>query len=149
MKVKSLSRIRLLATPWTAADQAPPSMGFARQEYRSGVPFPSLGDLPNLGIKPRSPALQAVTLPSEPPGKPYPIRISTLFWAGLLSRPCRKRRPSARAKGFPGGSDGKVSASNAGGPGSIPGLGRSPGERNSYPLQYTCQIGRASCRERV
>ena len=41
MKVKSLSRVRLLATPWTAAYQAPPSMGFARQEYRSGVPLPS------------------------------------------------------------------------------------------------------------
>ena len=41
MKVKSLSRVRLLATPWTAAYQAPPSMGFSRQEYRSGVPLPS------------------------------------------------------------------------------------------------------------
>ena len=41
MKVKSLSRLRLLATPWTAAHQAPPSMGFSRQEYWSGVPLPS------------------------------------------------------------------------------------------------------------
>ena len=43
VKVKSLSRVRLLATPWTAAYQAPPSMGFSRQEYWSGVPLPSLG----------------------------------------------------------------------------------------------------------
>ena len=45
-------------------------MGFSRQEYWSGVPFPSPGDLPNPGIKPGSPALQADALPSEPPGKP-------------------------------------------------------------------------------
>ena len=57
MKVKSLSRVRLFATPWTAAYQAPPSMGFSRQEYWSGVPFPSPGDLPDPGIEPRSPAL--------------------------------------------------------------------------------------------
>ena len=70
VKVKSLSRVRLFATPWTAASQAPPSMGFSRQEYWSGVPFPSPGDLPDSGIKPGSPALQADTLPSKPPGKP-------------------------------------------------------------------------------
>ena len=56
-------------TPWTVAHQAPPSMGFSRQEYWSGLPFPSPGDLPDPGIKPRSPALQADALPSEPPGK--------------------------------------------------------------------------------
>ena len=48
VKVKSLSRVRLLATPWTAAHQAPPSMGFARQEYWSGVPLPSPGSYPSL-----------------------------------------------------------------------------------------------------
>ena len=69
-KVKSLSRVRLFATPWTVAYQAPPSMGFSRQEYWSGLPFPSPGDLPNPGIEPGSPALQADALPSEPPGKP-------------------------------------------------------------------------------
>ena len=57
-------------TPWTAAHQAPPSMGFSRQEYWSGLPFPPPGDLPNPGTEPRSPALQADSLPSEPPGKP-------------------------------------------------------------------------------
>ena len=67
--VKSLSRVWLFATPWTIAHQAPLSMGFSRQEYWSGVPFPSPGDLPNPGIEPRSPALQADALTSEPPGK--------------------------------------------------------------------------------
>ena len=68
--MKLLSRVRLFETPWTVAHQAPPSMGFSRQEYWSGLPFPSPGDLPDPGIKPRSPALQAGTLTSEPAGKP-------------------------------------------------------------------------------
>ena len=66
----SLSRVRLFATPWTVAYQAPPSMGFSRQEYWSGLPFPSPGNLPNPGIEPESPTVQADTLTSEPPGKP-------------------------------------------------------------------------------
>ena len=57
-------------TPWTVDHQAPLSMEFLRQEYWTGLPFPSLGDLPDPGIKPRSPALQADYLPSEPPGRP-------------------------------------------------------------------------------
>ena len=72
MKVKSesevLNHVRLFATPWIAAYQAPPSMEFSRQEYWSVLPFLSPGDLLNPGIKPRSPALQADALPSEPPG---------------------------------------------------------------------------------
>ena len=70
---KSLSRVRLFATPWTVAYQASQSIGFSRQEYWSGLPFPSPGDLPDPGIKPGSPALQADTLPTEPPGKPKAI----------------------------------------------------------------------------
>ena len=69
VKVKLLRCVRFFVTPWAVAYQAPPSMGFSRQEYWSGLPFPSPGDLPNPGIKPRSPALQADALPSEPPGK--------------------------------------------------------------------------------
>ena len=69
LEVKSLSRDRLFATPWTVAYQAPPSMGFSRQECWSGLPFPSPGDLPHPGIEPGSPALQADALASEPPGK--------------------------------------------------------------------------------
>ena len=55
-------------TPWTVAHHTSLSMGFFKQEYWSGLPFPSPGDLPNGGIEPRSPALQADSLPSEPPG---------------------------------------------------------------------------------
>ena len=69
-KVKLLSHVWLSVTPWTVAHQAPPSMGFSRQEYWSGLPFPSPGDLPDPGIKPRCPAFQADALTSEPPGKP-------------------------------------------------------------------------------
>ena len=69
-EVKSLSHVRLFATPWTVARQAPLSMGFSRQEYWSGLPFPSPGDLPDPGIEPGSPALRADALTSEPPGKP-------------------------------------------------------------------------------
>ena len=69
VKVKSLSRVQLFATPWTVAHQAPQSMGFSRQEYWSGLPFPSPGDLPNQGIEPRSPVLQADALTSEPPAQ--------------------------------------------------------------------------------
>ena len=70
MKVKSLSHVQLFATPWTVAYQAPLSMGFSRQEYWSGLPFSSPGDLPNPGIEPESPTLWADALTSEPPGKP-------------------------------------------------------------------------------
>ena len=68
-EVKSLSRVQLFAIPWTVAYQAPLSMQFSRQEYWSGLPFTFPGDLPDPGIKPRSPALQADALPSELPGK--------------------------------------------------------------------------------
>ena len=94
MKVKSLSRVRLFATPWTVAYQASPAMGFSRQEYWSGLPFPSPGDLPDLGIEPGSPALEAGTLTSEPPGKPTLAKVLSnltngrTLWVGfkLLSR---------------------------------------------------------------
>ena len=69
MKVKSESEVAQSATPWTAAYQAPLSMGFSKEEYWSGLPFSPPGDLPNPGIKPSSPvslALQAYSLPTEP-----------------------------------------------------------------------------------
>ena len=59
-----------LATPWIVACQPPLPVRFSRQEYWTGLPFPSPGDLPNPGIEPGSLALQADSLPSEPPGKP-------------------------------------------------------------------------------
>ena len=64
-----LSPVRFFATLWTVAHQAPPSMGFSRQEYWSGLPFPSPGDLPNPGIEPKSIILQADALTCELPGK--------------------------------------------------------------------------------
>ena len=70
---QSLSHAQLFATPWTLALQAPLSMGFPREEYWSGLPFPSSGDLPDPGIKPTSPvtpALQVDSLVTEPSGKP-------------------------------------------------------------------------------
>ena len=75
-EVRSLSCVWLFATPWTVAYQAPPSMGFSRQEDWSGLPFPSPGHLPTPGNKPGSPALQTDALPSEPPGKPGSCQIA-------------------------------------------------------------------------
>ena len=66
-----ISHVQLFMTPWTVAHQAPPSMGLYREEYWSGLPFPSPGDLPDPGIEPRSPTLQADALTSAPPGKPW------------------------------------------------------------------------------
>ena len=77
VKVKSLSRVQLFETPWTVARQAPLSMGFSRQEYWSGLPFPFPGDLLNPVIEPGSPALQADALSSEPPRKPS---FSNICW---------------------------------------------------------------------
>ena len=68
--LRCFSHVQLFATLWAVACQAPLSMGFLRQEYWSGLPFPSPGDLPDPGIKPGSPAFQADALTSEPPGKP-------------------------------------------------------------------------------
>ena len=58
-----------------------PSIGFSRQEYWSGLPTPSPGDLPDLGMEPGSPALQADSLPSKPPGKPQPYNITLIHHA--------------------------------------------------------------------
>ena len=83
--MKSLSRVQLFVTPWTVAYQTPPSMGFPRQEYWSGLPFPSSEDLPNPGIEPGSPTLYADALLSELPGNldhkrsPYILLFSNTF----------------------------------------------------------------------
>ena len=135
VKVKSASRVRLFATPWTVAYQAPLSMGFSRQEYWSGVPLPSPGDLPDPGMEPRSPALHADALPSEPPGTSDVS--SQLQFCHLF--------PAIERMGFPCASEGKASLCNAGDPGSIPGLGRSPGEASGTPLQYSCLENPMDC----
>ena len=71
-----LSHVRQFVTPWAVAIQAPLSMGLSRQECWSGLPFPSPGDLPDLGIEPGSPTLQADSLLTELPGDNLNINIS-------------------------------------------------------------------------
>ena len=92
-----LSHVRLFAPPWTVACQAPLSTGFSRQEYWSGVPFPSPGDLSDPGIKPMSlasPAWQADSLPLAPPGKPRPSSRDMEFIAQMpwscIQKVCRR-----------------------------------------------------------
>ena len=69
--MKLLSSVRLFATPWTIAHWATPFMEFSRQEYWSGLPFPSPGDLLNPGIESKVPALAGGFFSTEPPGKPH------------------------------------------------------------------------------
>ena len=85
-EVNSLSHVRLFATPWTIAYQGPQSMGCSRQEYWSGLPFPSPGDLPDPGIEPRSPALQADALPLSYQGSPKetPNLRMSLFYKYII-----------------------------------------------------------------
>ena len=72
-----VSRVRVFATQWTEAHQAPLSVGFSRREYWSGLPFPSQGDLPSPEIKSKSPALAGRFFPTEPPGKPLYVHTHT------------------------------------------------------------------------
>ena len=83
--VQSVSHVQLFANPWTVAYQAPLSMGFSREEYWSGLPFPSPGDLPNPGIKPGSPTLWADAFPSEPPGKTPKPYVNLNYLLGHFS----------------------------------------------------------------
>ena len=77
------SRVRLFVTPWTIAHHDPLFMGFSRQEYWSGLPFPSPRDLPNLGIEPGSPSLHAYSLPSELLRKPKVSRRASFTFCLL------------------------------------------------------------------
>ena len=90
--VQLLSYVQLFATPWTVACQPPLAMGFSRQEYWSGLTFPSPEDLPDPEIKPRCPALQADSLPSEPPGHSsiYHLSVSICLSLCLSIYPWRK-----------------------------------------------------------
>ena len=119
-----------LYSPMNCSLQVPLSVGFFQQEHWNGWPFPLPGALPDPGIEPMSPAspaLQAVAPTAEPPGKP---RIICCFYPN---------------KGSPGGSAGEESACKAGDPGSIPALGRSPGEGKGYPVQYSCLENPMNC----
>ena len=80
-----VSHVQLFATLWTVAHQAPLSMGFSRQEYWSRLPFPIPGDLPDPGIEPASPTLQADSLLSEPQGKPLVVMQMFSYTRPFLS----------------------------------------------------------------
>ena len=113
--MKSLSRVQLFATPWTVAYQASLSVGFSRQEYWSGLPFSSPGDLPDLGIEHESPALRADALPSEPPEKPIVRYKCSLSLASRWKHDCfspsflfhRTEAPEERLFSFSGSSSPK------------------------------------------
>ena len=115
-------------------------MEFSRQEYWSGLTFPSPGDLPDPGVEPRSPTMQAhayTVWATRGTGLPWQLswwRIR-LGWDDPLEK---GKATHSSILDFPGGSDGKASAYNAGDPGLIPGLGRSSGEGNGDPVQYSC-----------
>ena len=92
VKVKLLSCVQFFVIPWTVACPAPLSMGFSRTECWSGLPFPSPGDLPNLGIKAGSPILQVDSLPSEPPGKLFTAKrafVKIFHLGGTSSKSCQ------------------------------------------------------------
>ena len=84
VKMKLLSRARLFATPWTVVYQASPSMGFSSQEYWSGLPFPSPGDLPSQGIKPMSLHWQVDSLPLSHQGSP--LIYSSMYMSITVSQ---------------------------------------------------------------
>ena len=86
VKVKSLSHVRLFVILWAVAYHAPPSMGFSRQEYLSGLPFPPPEDLPNPGIEPGSPEFWEDALQSEPPGKSHDPSLMVIYshWSLML-----------------------------------------------------------------
>ena len=115
--------------PWTVAHQAPLSVRLPRQEYWSGLLFPSPGDLSDPGIKPISPALAGGFFTSSSTWEAHPC---------IPSRPSPLQTHTVLSRDFPGGSDSKESACNAGDPGLIPGSERSPGGGHGSPLQYSC-----------
>ena len=125
------------ATPWIIAHQAPLSLGFPRQEYWSGLPFPLPGDLPDTGIESASPTLTGRFFTTEPPGKPI-ISHSVQFSSVAQSCPILCDPEGCSMPGFPVGSVVKNPPADAGDAGSILDLGRSPGEGNGNSLLYSC-----------
>ena len=88
-------------TSWTVAHQAPLFMGFSRQEYWNGLPIPPPEDLPNLGLKPGSPALAGGFFTAEPPGKPYLLQF--LLHTILLCPTFMEEKPRGQGQGGVGG----------------------------------------------
>ena len=83
LKCSSLNHVQLLVTTWAVAHWSSLSMGFSRQEYWSGLPFPFPGDLPDPGIEPGSPSLQADSLPSEPSGDSNHLKGRGAWWSAV------------------------------------------------------------------
>ena len=135
MCAQLLSCVQLSVTPWTVACQAPPSMGFPRQEHWSGLPLPSPGDLPHSGIEPASLHWQAHSLPLHYLGSPF--NSAALLFFLIIWNITSIFQLLLTLPGFPVSSAGKESTCNAGDPGLIPGLGRSAGEGIGCPLQYS------------
>ena len=101
--VQLLRHVKILETQWTVAHQVPLSMGFPRQEYQCGLPFPSLGDLPNPGIKATPPALASRFFTTDPPGKlHYSIMVPFLDTQAFMQMTF-KLLPEilTKKKGFP------------------------------------------------
>jgi len=135
--VKLLSRVRLCATPWTAAYQAPPSMGFSRQQYWSGVPLSSPSYM--YIHKYAMPMPCILGFPGSSTDEESTQCGRPCFDSWIEKIPWRKDRlPTPVFLGFPGSSDGKESACNAENLGLIPELERSPGGGHGNPLQYSC-----------
>ena len=131
--------------PWTVATRLLCPLGFSRQEYWSGLPFPPPGDLPNPGIKPSFPTLQVDSLPSEPPGKPIFLKNRLYVFGGkaisiIFSHIhlCFLKLRCNLHIGLPKWLSSKESTCNAEDTVSIAECGRSPGEGNGNPHQHSC-----------
>ena len=125
-------------TPWTVAHQAPLSMGFSRLECWSGWPCPPPGDLPNPGMEPGSPTLQADSLPSEPPGKPWLLSKFVGYRNACSPIPSpgdfsdsgiEPGSPALQADSLPAELPEKPKCSQK---------EESPGEENGNPVHYSC-----------
>ena len=135
MCAQSLNCVQLFVTPQTVAHQAPLSMKFSRQEYWSGLPFPFPGDLPDPGIKPASLVSPSLT-------NRFFYHCTTYNWM-ITSQKLKFHyfdlaKLLASSETSWGGAVVKILPANAGDTGSIPELGRSPGEGNGNPFQYSC-----------
>ena len=126
-----------LCNPWTVAVQAPLFMEFSRREYWNRLPFPTPGGLPSPGIA------SMCLLQWQADGLPWFTEAMLLNgdkWKNIAEKRCNHKQNchNVFVENYPGGSEVKASACNAGDMGSIPGLGRSPGVGNGNLFQYSC-----------
>ena len=152
VKVKSLSRVRLFATPWTVAYQAPQSMEFSRQAYWSGLPFPSPGIFPTQGSNPGLPHCRPTLYYLNQREVHSFKRMGINYYKTLLLISCKVIYEIFHYIYFPGGSDGKASVYNEGDLGSSPGLGISLEKEMAihsstiaWKIPWTEEPGRLQC----